>query len=55
MNCHMKKHSGKGMIGQREQERLGILIEMPKLSRSQFLDHKLAFEMLEYALSEIKL
>jgi protein subunit release factor A len=28
----------------------GILIEMPKLTRSQFKDRLLAFEMLEYAL-----
>ena len=31
----------------------GILIEMPQVMRNQFLDKKLAFEMLEYALSEI--
>jgi protein subunit release factor A len=31
----------------------GILIEMPPVMRNQFLDKKLAFEMLEYALSEI--
>lgn len=31
----------------------GILIEMPSQRRSQFHDRKLAFEMLEYALSEI--
>ena len=31
----------------------GILIEMPKLTRSQFTDRGLAFEMLEYALCEI--
>jgi protein subunit release factor A len=30
----------------------GILIEMPRLTRSQFYDRKLAFEMLEYALTE---
>jgi protein subunit release factor A len=32
----------------------GILIEMPRIKRNQYLDKKLAFEMLEYALSEIK-
>ena len=31
----------------------GILIEMPQVMRNQFLDKKLAFEILEYALSEI--
>ena len=31
----------------------GILIEMPQVMRNQFLDKKLAFEMLEYAISEI--
>jgi protein subunit release factor A len=31
----------------------GILIEMPQVLRNQFLDKKLAFEMLEYAISEI--
>ena len=31
----------------------GILIEMPKLSRSQHEDRKLAFEMLEYALAGV--
>lgn len=31
----------------------GILIEMPMVMRNQFLDKKLAFEMLEYAISEI--
>lgn len=31
----------------------GILIEMPTVMRNKFLDKKLAFEMLEYALSEI--
>lgn len=30
----------------------GILIEMPRLTKSQFYDRKLAFEMLEYALTE---
>ena len=30
----------------------GILIEMPKVTRSQFYDRQLAFEMLEYALSD---
>jgi protein subunit release factor A len=30
----------------------GILIEMPRLRRNQFLDKKLAFEMLEYAIIE---
>ncbi len=29
----------------------GILIEMPRLTRSQFYDRQLAFEMLEYALA----
>jgi protein subunit release factor A len=28
----------------------GILIEMPKITRSQFIDRLLAYEMLEYAL-----
>jgi protein subunit release factor A len=28
----------------------GILIEMPKITRSQFVDRLLAYEMLEYAL-----
>lgn len=32
----------------------GILIEMPRLNRSQYYDKVLAFEMLEYALSGIK-
>jgi protein subunit release factor A len=32
----------------------GILIEMPRLNRSQYLDKVLAFEMLEYALSGVK-
>ena len=32
----------------------GILIEMPRLTRGQFYDKKLAMEMLEYALSEIE-
>ena len=31
----------------------GILIEIPQVMRNQFLDKKLAFEMLEYALSAI--
>ena len=31
----------------------GILIEIPKLTRSQFYDRKLAFDMLKYALTEI--
>ena len=31
----------------------GILIEIPKLTRSQFYDRKLAFDMLKYALREI--
>ena len=31
----------------------GILIEMPQVMRNQFLDKKLAFEILEYALTEI--
>ena len=31
----------------------GILIEMPRVTRGQYYDKKLAFEMLEYALSEI--
>lgn len=30
----------------------GILIEMPKFTRSQYTDAKLAMEMLEYALTE---
>ena len=30
----------------------GIVIEMPKLTRSQFYDRRLAFEMLEYALAD---
>jgi protein subunit release factor A len=29
----------------------GILIEMPRLTRSQYYDKQLAFEMLEYALA----
>jgi protein subunit release factor A len=29
----------------------GILVEMPRLTRNQFYDKKLAFEMLEYALT----
>jgi protein subunit release factor A len=32
----------------------GILIEIPRLTRGQFYDKKLAMEMLEYALSEIE-
>jgi protein subunit release factor A len=32
----------------------GILIEMPRLNRNQYLDKVLAFEMLEYALSGVK-
>ena len=32
----------------------GILIEMPKLLRSDYYNKKLAFEMLEYALTELK-
>ena len=32
----------------------GILIEMPRLNRNQFLDRQLAFEMLEYALLGVK-
>lgn len=32
----------------------GILIEMPRLNRSQYHDKVLAFEMLEYALSGVK-
>jgi protein subunit release factor A len=31
----------------------GILIEMPRLSRSQYKDRKLALDMIEYALAEI--
>jgi protein subunit release factor A len=31
----------------------GILIEMPKLSRNQYYDRKLALDMIEYALAEI--
>ena len=30
----------------------GILIEMPRLTRGQYYDKVLAFEMLEYALSD---
>lgn len=30
----------------------GIVIEMPRVTRGQFYDRKLAFEMLEYALSD---
>jgi protein subunit release factor A len=30
----------------------GILIEMPKLTRNQFNDRRIAFEMLEYALAD---
>lgn len=30
----------------------GILIEMPRLTRSQYNDKMLAFEMLEYALAD---
>ena len=30
----------------------GILIEMPRLTRSQFEDKRIAFEMLEYALAD---
>ena len=29
----------------------GILIEMPRVTRGQYYDKKLAFEMLEYALA----
>lgn len=32
----------------------GILIEMPRLTRSQYYDKMLAFEMLEYALLGVK-
>ncbi len=32
----------------------GILIEMPRLNRSQYHDKVLAFEMLEYALAGVK-
>jgi protein subunit release factor A len=32
----------------------GILIEMPKLLRGDYYNKKLAFEMLEYALTELK-
>jgi protein subunit release factor A len=32
----------------------GILIEMPRMNRSQYHDKVLAFEMLEYALSGVK-
>jgi protein subunit release factor A len=32
----------------------GILIEMPRLNRSQYYDKVLAFEMLEYALLGVK-
>ena len=31
----------------------GILIEMPRVTRGQYYDKKLAFEMLKYALTEI--
>lgn len=30
----------------------GIIIEMPRLTRSQFHDRRIAFEMLEYALAD---
>ena len=32
----------------------GILIEMPRLNRSQYYDKVLAFEMLEYAILGVK-
>ena len=32
----------------------GILIEMPRLTKSQYYDKVLAFEMLEYALLGVK-
>ena len=32
----------------------GILIEMPRLTRSQYYDKVLAFEMLEYAILGVK-
>lgn len=32
----------------------GILIEMPNVTRGQFYDKKLAFEMLEYALKNVE-
>jgi protein subunit release factor A len=32
----------------------GILIEMPKMTRSQYYDRELAFEMLELALTKIE-
>ena len=31
----------------------GILIEIPKLTRSHYYDRKLGFDMLKYALTEI--
>jgi protein subunit release factor A len=30
----------------------GILIEMPRVTRTQFHDKRIAFEMLEYALAD---
>ena len=30
----------------------GILVEVPRITRSQFFDRKVALEMIEYALSE---
>lgn len=36
-------------------EPTGILIEMPRVTRSQFNDRQLAFEMLEYALTDKKM
>ena len=30
----------------------GIIIEMPRLTRNQFHDNRVAFEMLEYALAD---
>lgn len=30
----------------------GIVIEMPRLTRNQFHDNRVAFEMLEYALAD---
>lgn len=32
----------------------GIIIEIPRVTSSQFYDHALGMEMLEYALSEVK-
>lgn len=32
----------------------GILIEMPNMTRSQYYDRELAFEMLQYALTKLE-